>query len=369
MLKSKLGTVESIMLIVTIVVAHTMLSLPRNLLVSTKSATIINLIYVSIIAIFISYLIFKLLKKFPALDIIDISEIIGGKIFKNIIGIIFISYFIISASMLLRNFCECLKVVYYPMTDITFILLAFIIAVCVANKLDFSATLKTNLIIIPFVLFSMIFLFFANAKSFTPERIFPILGDGIFNTFITGIGNIVSFSGIVFIYFIPPYLKEPEKLKKIALISTGLSATYLILSVSTILFMFSSFIISNEVAPLYNAARHIEFGKFFQRLESIFLLFWILSFACYLSIITKFSMNIFKKITNIKTKKPLIDIFGLLIFAIALFPDTFAASQYFETKIYPYLVLSIVFALGITILILANILSNKSKKSTNHLKG
>ena len=64
MSKSKIGTVEAIMLILTIVVTHTILSLPRDLLTATKSATILNLIYVSIIAVLIAYLIFKLFKRF-----------------------------------------------------------------------------------------------------------------------------------------------------------------------------------------------------------------------------------------------------------------------------------------------------------------
>ena len=123
MLKSKIGTVEAIMLILTIVLTHTISTLPRELLVSTKSATLINLIYVSIIAVLLAYLVFRLLKNFPGLDIIDISEIVAGKVFRNIIGIIFILYFLISSSILLRNFCESLKIIYFPMTDITFIIL------------------------------------------------------------------------------------------------------------------------------------------------------------------------------------------------------------------------------------------------------
>ena len=361
MQKSKIGTLEAIMLILTIVVTHTILSLPRDILSSQKSASILNLIYVSIIATIIAYFIFKLFKKFPSLDIIDISELLGGKFFKNVIGIIFITYFIISSGILLRNFCESLKILYYPMTNIVFIIALFIIAVCAANRLDFSATLKTNLLILPIVLISILFLFFSNMNKFIPERIFPILGDGVYNTFVLGISNIFAFGGIAYLYFLPPFLKEPEKFKKIALSSTCLTAIYLILSVATLLFMFSFFVTTNEITPLYNATRYIEFGNFFQRLDSIFLLIWILAFACYLSIVSKFSMNIFKKLTNIETKKPLIDIFGLLIFSIALFPKNFAISQNFESHIYTYLVIGIVFFLGLGILLLANLL--KKKKS------
>lgn len=366
MLKSKIGTVEAIMLILTIVVTHTISTLPRELLVSTKSATLINLIYVSIIAVLLAYLVFRLLKNFPGLDIIDISEIAGGKVFRNIIGIIFILYFLISSSILLRNFCESLKIIYFPMTDITFIILLFIIALCTANRLDFSATLKTNLLILPIVLASIIFLFFANMNKFVPQRIFPLLGDGIFNTFVLGLGNLASFGGITYLYFLPPFLKEPEKFKKITIVSTIITAIYLILCVSTLLFMFSFFIDTNEITPLYNATRYIEFGSFFQRLESVFLLFWILVFACYLSIVSKFAMNIFKKITNIETKKPLIDVFGLLFFSIALVPKNYALSQNFEVKVYPYLMLGISIFLGISILIIANISQKRKKGIVNN---
>lgn len=363
MTKSKIGSMEAIMLVLTIVITHSLSSMPREILVSTKSATIINLIFVSILAIIISYFIVKLLKNFPGLDIIDISEYLGGKVFKNIVGMIFILYFLVSSSILLRNFCETLKIIYYPMTNIIFIIAMFIVAICTVNRLDFNASLKTNLLVLPLVLASMVFLFFANMNKFVPQKIFPIFGDGLFNTFILGIGNLASFGGITFLYFLPPFLKEPEKIKKIALLSIGISAIYLILCVSTLLFMFSFFIDTNEITPLYNATRYIEFGSFFQRLESVFLLIWILAFACYLSIVSKFSMNIFKKLTNLETKKPLIDIFGILIFGISLIPENYAISDKFETEVYPYLVLGITFFLGISILILANLLKKKHKHS------
>lgn len=365
MTKSKIGTIEAIMLVLIIIVTHTISSLPREILVSTKSATIINLLFVSILAILFSYFIIKLMENFSGADIIDISEYLGGKVFKNVVGFIFISFFLVSSSILLRNFCESLKIIYYPMTNILFILSLFVLAVCTANRLDFNASLKTNLLIIPLVLASIIFLFFANMNKFVPQRAFPIFGDGLFNTFILGLTNLSAFGGITFLYFLPPYLKEPQKMKKIALISIGLSGIYLIFCVATLLFMFSFFINTNEITPLYNATRYIEFGSFFQRLESVFLLIWILAFACYVSISSKFAMGIFKKLTNIETKKPLIDMFGLLILGITLIPKNYAISDQFETDIYPYLVLGITFCLGSCVLLLANLMKKKQKKITN----
>lgn len=366
MTSSKLNTIEAIMLVFTIVVAHTLLSLQRNILALTKSATLLNLIYVSIIAILITYFIYKLISKFPGLDILDISDFLGGKILKSIVGIIFIAFFTISSSILLRSFCESLKIIYFPLTNIIYIILLFIIALCFSNRLGFTATLKTNALILPIVFVSIVFLLFTNIKNFKPQGIFPILGDGIFNTFGVGLLNLYSFGGIAYLYFLPPLLKEPKNTKKIFLMSTVICAIYIFLCVSILLFMFSFFINTNEIVPLYNATRYIEFGDFFQRLESIFLLLWILAFACYLSICTKFNILIFRKITNIKAPEILVDIFAILTFAIAVLPENSAVSQLFEKNIYPYLVLGIIFAFSIAILVFAYF---KQKSKSKNLKG
>ena len=55
---SKIGTFEAITLILSVIIVHTVLSLPKTLLNSTNSATFINLIYVSILAIIFVIIVF-----------------------------------------------------------------------------------------------------------------------------------------------------------------------------------------------------------------------------------------------------------------------------------------------------------------------
>lgn len=361
MSKTKIGTIEAILLILTVIIAHSILSLPRDLIIRTKSSTILNIIYITIICLLISLLISKLFKKFGNLDIIDVSDYLGGKIFKTIVGSIFISYFIISSSILLRNFCEAIGLVYFQMTPIIFIVLLFVIGSCISNRLGFNTSFRVNLIIIPIALISILIIFIANFKNFDIQKIFPILGGGFNNTFLTGLLNLSSFEGILYLYFIPPYLKEPQKYKKISIISTVLTGIYLILCVSILLFIFPSFFTTNEIMPLYSAARYISFGNFLQRLESIFMMVWILAFTSYITIACKFALKIFQKITNIKSSKELINIFGVLILSVAMFPKNLAISTFFETKLYSYISILIIFIFAITILILANLKMKRLK--------
>ena len=359
MTNQKISTVSAIMLTLSIVISYITSSLPRTFINETKSATLLNIIYNTIIVLFIILLVCKLFKKFPGLDLLDISKFLGGNVLENIVGGLFIAYFIISSSMMLRNFCEGLVVVYYPLTSYILIILMFIISIALVNRLSFNATLNTASIIFPLVLISVVLLFCGNLDNFSFRRIYPILGDGFYNTFILGLRNIGAFGGICYLYFLPPMLKEPEKFRKIAVISVIFTGIFIFLCVATLLFMFSFFITTDEIMPLFSAARHIEFSSFFQRFESIFLLIWIISFCCYLSITCKFSTHIFNKMFNLSDMRPVLNIFTILIFGISLLSKNYAISNLFETNIYRYLRIAVGFILGITILILANLKKKK----------
>lgn len=363
--KTKIGTVSAIMLTLSIVVSYITSSLPRTFINETKSGTFLNIIYITAIVLFITMLFCKLFKQFPGFDILDISEFLGGKILEIIVGSLFIFYFIASSSIMLRNFAEGLIVVYYPLTSYVYIVLMFIIAISITNNLGFNATINTATIVFPIVLISVGFLFIGNFKNFAFRRIFPILGNGFLDTFVLGLKNIGAFGGICYMYFLPPMLKEPEKFKKIMIISVITTGAFILLCVACLLFMFSFYVNADEIMPLFTAARQIEFGSFFQRFESLFLLIWIISFCCYLSITCKFATHIFKKMTNLSDMRPISIIFSLLMFCVALIPKNYAASNFFETHIYRYLRIAIGFMLGIIILLLANV-KQKVKNRVNH---
>ena len=228
--------------------------------------------------------------------------------------------------------------------------------------MEFSATIKANLIIVPFVLISCIFLFATNLKSFTPTRIFPILGNGFMNTFILGIGNITSFAGISFLYLLPPHLREPGDYLKISITSIVVFFIYLFLNVAVILFMFSHLMYENEILPLYTASQYIRIGDFFVRFEVIFLLIWIEIFACYLSIVNKFCMSIMQKITKVENSKVFSYPFSILLLSSSLVPNTIAQIKDYEINIYPHIAFFFCYIFCILLLLFANLKRKKERK-------
>ena len=334
------------------------------------SATPINLIYISILAIILVLLICSLLKNFPGQDILDISNFLFGKYFKIFVGILFICYLLLTCSYLLRDFCEGLKIIYFTRTHIYYILAIFILTIWIIARLGEKAVINSNMLILPIALFSIIFILLANMKNLVPQKIFPILGYGVNKTFITGLENLYSFGNIGILYFLPSYLKDVKKLKKISIISIVISCFYLIITLTGLLVMFPFTLSNHEIMPLYLASRYIEFGNFFQRVDSVFLLIWIWTMILHLSILLMLSAKVVQKISIIRNRNLIISMFCLIILGISIIPKNLVQINFFETNIYKYMVLYFILSAGIFILIFANLkcrLKNKSKNKEETL--
>ncbi|MDO5556194.1 MAG: GerAB/ArcD/ProY family transporter [Clostridia bacterium] len=361
----KIGKFEAISIIIIITINQIILNLPNTIIMSTGSSAWINVIYISIIAIAFCLLICKLFKPFPTNDIIDISEYLGGKILKTIIGILFIVFFIFIAGILVRYLSNSLKLIYFERAPLVFLLLLFFAPIAVGVKLGIKSISQVNLIFMPIILFSVLIIIFSTVKDFIPQRIYPIMGFGINKTFLTGLNNIFAFSGFAYIYFLAPILKHPKEFKKIALVSIIISAIYIFLSVVCLLMIFPFIPFSEEMLSVYLLTRMIEFGRFFQRIDAIFIFIWILSTLSFLTITSGLVTLLFKKITHIKNHKEMIYSVLSLIFSIALIIKNIANIKLVQNTVFKFIIIIFIFIISPLILIFANLKLKRRKSIEN----
>lgn len=352
---TKLGNKEAIALLVTITFNHIIMNITKAIIESSESASIINVLYIGIIAIIFTSIICYFLKKFPTLDLIDISDYLGGKILKWLIGILFVGYFIFFSGNLLNMFSTFLEIIYFQLVKPKYIVALFVIGAVIACTLRHNAIFRSTFIIFPFLIVSTLFIFIGDFRYFIFEKMYPILGNGATATFLTGLSNMFAFQGLAYIYFIPSKLKEPNQLKKIAITSVVLSCIFLLISVAIILFMFNGFVETDELLPLYSATKYIEFGSFFQKLDSIFVLIWIASFVNYLGIALKFSSYILKKLTNIENENIFAYILGIVLFFIGIWQKNYAISKFLASTAYKYAFFILIVGISFLILLSATI--------------
>lgn len=351
----KLRTIEGICLALTILVSSITLSVPNTLINITGSSTLLNIIYIAIIIFILFFVIYKLFSMFPGHNIIDISEFLGGKIFKFIYGMLFVLYILAISALMFRHFAESISLIFFSHLDIDFILLCFIISAGILAFFGIKAISRLNTLALPIMLLSIIFLYFASLENYTVQRIFPILGYGLKETFVDGLSNITSFSGIYILFFIFPLLTNISNYKKVGLTSISIYLVFLLLSVSALLFSFPQISDTSSPISLYLLARQISLGEYIQSIDAFFLLIWIPFLLCVLAINMHFSLNAFKQLTHIKYSSGMIYAFCAIIFAIGALPKNMAEVNFLSNVFFKYVSIVFVFILPIVILCLASI--------------
>lgn len=361
----QIGNFQAIALILIIVINHLVLGTPRTIISETGTGTILNMIYVFILAIIFVLILNKLFNNFKRKDIIDVSEFLGGKVLKVIVGIVFIGYFLVILSTTIRVIVQDLEIIYFENISICIITLVILASIVFVYKYGSSAVIKCNSIIAPIAGIAILVIAFSNIKDFSLDRIFPILGFGVKETFITGASNIFAYSGIAVLYFIMPMLKDSRNFKKVSIISVVLVGILIIGSVASLVLSFPFIEDINEISSLYIESRDINYWQVFQRIDGVFVFSWILALLSYISVVLFIIVLIFRKLTNTKKEFPVVLAFATITYVITLIPDNINMVRFLENVVFKYSNIIVAIFLSLLILILANIkykIINKNKE-------
>lgn len=351
----QISNFQAIALILIIVTNHLILGTPRTLIAETGTGTILNMIYVFILALLLVFIITKLFSNFNGKDIIDISEFLGGKVLKVIVGIVFIIYFLVILSTTVRVIVQDLEIIYFQNISVYVLTLAILASIVFVYKYGSSAVVKCNSIIAPIVGIAILIIAFSNVQDFSLDRIFPILGFGAKETFITGASNIFAYSGLAILYFIMPMLKDSKNFKKVSIVSTILVGILIVGSVSSLVLSFPFIENINEISSLYVESRDISYWQVFQRIDGLFVFSWILALLSYISVVLFIIVVIFRKLTNAKKELPVVLAFATITYVTTLIPNNIAMIRFLEDIVFKYTNIIVAIFLSLIVLIFANI--------------
>lgn len=363
---NKIGFMEALSILLIVVFAHLILLLPKIIIEEQGTGSILNIIYVTLLALFAVFILNILYKNFKGMDILDISSFLIGKKFKFIVGLIYIAHAIFVSSLLLRNTAENLKTTYFQNTPTPYIAFFMLVGIAYLSRFKLKTIIKCNLIIVPLIAVSFLALFILSTENFVFERVFPILGYGTKNIFLQGSSNIFCFGNIFFLLLIMPYLKDYNQFNKLSYTSILLSSFFILITILGILLVFPLNVASTSNIPLYMQTRTLTFGKLLQRLDALFILIWDLNILSYLSIVIGFVVSIFKKISNLQTEKTISYTFVAILLGTSLNYKNIIETRLLDSNWYKNFTLILVFGLGFLILLFANIKKISHKKKYNN---
>lgn len=355
----KIGRFEIIAIFITIISNNVIVNLPNVLLNFSGTGAWINVIYITAICLLFTLLICKFFKPFVSFDILDVSEYLGKKPLKIIIGIAYIALFISFTAVCFRYFINSLQFIYFNSFPLVYLILLILIPAVIASRYGLKSVSGANLIFMPVAVIAIIVLFIAASRDFVWQRIFPVLGYGAKETFLHQSSNIFILNVVSYLYFIKPFLKKETDFKKISIFAVIVCGIYLLVSIISLLMTFAFVAGADENFSLYLLTRLVSFGKFLQRVDAIFIFIWILNTMAFISFNLFIVSHIIKKILNLESFSPLVYPSTALLFSATLLFKNLANLRFFYRNYYKFYSIILVFVVSLIIFCLAYIKKRK----------
>lgn len=316
------GYHEAISLLVITIVTKVFFTSPAILVEIVGTSGWYMTIISMLVAIFAFMFLYLLLKRFPQKNIMEIADLVLGKLGSTIFLLILGGFLLWTASASVREFAEVLKVYVMPKSPPSFIMILFLVTIIVLSFMGMETIVRFAKFIIYILGAGYILVVLLSSQNFAPRHLFPLLGYGLDTTIIHGLLRSSFYGDIVIIGVIASSLQGYKEIKRIgfsALLISGFLTSFSLL-VFTLVFPYT---VGQELtSPMYEMAARIDYGGFMQRMEPLFLFLWNFGTFIEVSFILYATIMIYCHVFRIEDKRPIILPMVTTLYSLSLIPKS-----------------------------------------------
>lgn len=360
--KIVLGRFEATAVTISLITTQLFLNYPRTMMESAWTAGWILSLYLGILALIVFAVIAKLYSNFDGKDILDIGEYIGGNIGRIITGLFILVLLLSIMPLILREFSENMKIISLPTTPISFVEFFFLAGILAGAYMGMEAIVRFAAIAVPIIAAGLLIIISGSSQYFDLSRITPVLGNGPIEIFGKSLTRISVYAGLISPILLYPFIKTKRNFKSVGYWSIIISTLFFTIGVLAFSLVYEYPTGTESFLPIYELARLVDYGRFFQRIESIFVLIWAMSALLHLSILMFLTVHIFAKTFSLAYRKPLIFPFAIIVFSLSLMPHNLVSAIDLETNYFRNYAWILSFLMPIVVLAIAQIKKKNTKK-------
>ena len=330
---AKFGVAEAVVLLTMSAMARIFLTFPQYLIETAGPAAWLSSLAGLVFALFQVYLFYLLLKPHPDQSIVEITGEALGRYAGTAVNIIFCLYFVLVAVFFARPFSEAMLISALPGTPISVVNTSFILAGLFGAYLGLEALARAARIAYPFMLGGIVVLLLGLSPQWDISGIYPILGTGPVKVILEAGLNSSLVSEVLIAGVIVQSFHGPGMFGRV--VSRAMVMAFLYLAVlEMILVMTVTWNVAVEYTlPFYNISRLIFLSRFFQRIESIFVIIWgfigmiKVALALYAAAVTLAGA------LRLPDHRPLLPALAMITFTASLLPPDFPSTLEFDAEI------------------------------------
>ena len=223
----------------------------------------------------ITYIVVTLSNRNSKLTLIQICTTIFGKWVGGFVSLLYLWFFLHISLITIRAFAEILNTALMPETPIQIFIIYIVLAAIFSVYRGLEAIARTNLLILPGSIISLLLILILLAKDFHLELLKPIAENG-WKPIITGTVVPISFFGEgILISMLFPYVEDKQNVMKYSMGAVLIGAFFLTILNVAVMSIFGPIEAENLTLPVYSLVRMISIGHFLERIEAIMVAVWI----------------------------------------------------------------------------------------------
>lgn len=307
---------QVVCMLVNIICIKMIMTYPRILVQYMGNAAWINIIYVSLLTLFIYCLIGKIYKPEYGTFVAS-AEKIGGKTLKRIVGVLISAVFIANIAFEVRSYPETVKTVLLEETKMQIIVVLYIFAAAVGAYIGIESNARIHAIFMPIAAVVMVGFFLLSMPYWKINNIMPILGNGAKQIFIKGTQNICMMSDIVVLNYLMPHIKTKRDIKNSGCTAIIISGIVSLLIVGTYNLIYPYPTSAEFILPAYQISRIVKMGAFFQRWEAFFQFVWSIGMYLYTSLYIGVITGVLADAFDLKFSRILVFPISIIVSSVA----------------------------------------------------
>jgi len=298
--------------------------------------------------------VYLLSTRLPDLSIVESAEVIlgfGGKI----IGALYVWFFLHQTSTILRELGEFLTAAPYPETPIIVFIVITALFAAYAVYHGLETICRVGEIITPLILGSLMLVFIMVAKDVDFSILKPILEDGFVPVIYGGIVIAARTTFSLFLWMLMPYINNRERIGiSIVVLFLVLTLLFIPTTVSTI-GAFGLEAARTLDFPFYHLVRIISIGGFLERIDALFVGFWVLGMFLHTAIHYYFTVLSTAKLLKLRDYRPIVLAMGTVIVSLSILQvdSMVELNEFLSYKILTWYYLLFTFVLPLLLLIVA----------------
>lgn len=253
-------------------------------------------------------------------DLHTVCRKLLGRVGAWIVTLYYIGLFFLDAILLSRQFAENTLLTALPRSEFSIIIFVYLGIAALICYAGLEGIVRANYIMLPFAIAALVMVLLLLAPEYNVYNLAPWQGTGLGKVIPSALLIAGAQAGVFALVIFAPNFQNLSVIKTAAFFGIGLSSLLKSATVLVFTMVFGVGVAQEKVLPFFEMARLVFLSRYVQRIESLFILLWVIAGVLAIAINLYIGLHLLARLLNLPTMRPLILIVSSILAQTAMLP-------------------------------------------------